>query len=231
MFKPQFLLWPLLPALLVTGCAGDERAGNRAAADSALTNASSDPALNTALRSPIMTDPDLKADANTYAVRPAEHPVEGGVPPVGTGAPAKSPAAAMPAAREMEGGASAPRTLAGVARTGASGACADQLDYGMAWADRLPAAFALYPGANLMEAAGNGRTGCNLRVVRFVVPDGVEAAIGYYYQRAQRAGYTSDHQADGDIHILAGNRRDGAHYRIRATPHHGGGTDIDLVTS
>lgn len=231
MSKPLSILWPLLPALLATGCAKGSGADSRAAADGALTNASSDPALSTALRGPIMTDPDLKTDANAYAVRPAEHPVEGGVPPVGTGAPSKSPAAPLPAARQVQDSAGAPKTLAGVARSGGSTGCAATLDYGLAWADRLPAAFALYPNANLMEAAGNSRTGCNLRAVRFVVPDGIDTVIGYYHQRAQRAGYGSDHQADGDIHILEGNRRDGARYRIRATPHRGGGTDIDLVTS
>jgi hypothetical protein len=109
--------------------------------------------------------------------------------------------------------------------------CAAELDYAMAWAERLPAAFAVYPGSRVTEAAANNRADCRLRVVTFTSGDPAQRLLDWYHNRAVRAGYTSEHQLrDGD-HVLAGtNEVDGGAFFLIVTPTNRG-SDVALITN
>src|SRR3546814_8460356 len=64
----------------------------------------------------------------------------------------------------------------------------------MAWANRMPAEFPVYPKAKLMEAAGADGGGCDLRVVSFVTNQPMQNVIDYYYTKAIRSGFDAEHQ-------------------------------------
>ena len=84
--------------------------------------------------------------------------------------------------------------------------CSKQLVYGMEWAQRLPDGFPVYPGAQLMEAAGAQANGCTLRAVSFVTPVPRQGVMDYYYTLARRAGYDGEHKILGGDHVLGGTR-------------------------
>jgi hypothetical protein len=101
------------------------------------------------------------------------------------------------------------------------------LESDLAWAQRLPAEFPLYPGARVTEAAGNDAAPCRLRAVSFDSADRWDRVIGWYQAQAVRAGYSAGRQTrDGD-QILAGTRGDQAFYLI-ASPR-GDGSEISLI--
>lgn len=204
-----------------------------------------DPALASALQDQIMVDPALGQQANGDAVRPPGQPYSGGVPADGVAANtnpaadgelmrAPAPVAAdanctqCTAAREAV-------TLGGLAerqKDGRTSSCAAQLQYSASWAQRLPADLPLYPAARVTEAAGAQGGQCALRVVSFSAPVAMQGMLDWYYTKAVRAGYTSEHQVDGDQHILGGTRdRDDGAYVLYLTPRADGGTDIDLVAN
>ena len=91
------------------------------------------------------------------------------------------------------------------------GGCDAKLTYGNAWADRLPAAFKVYPRATLREAAGvAGVAGgkCNIRVVNFQTAASIQGVLDYYHTLAIRNGYTSDHRVNGNEHMIGGTKGD-----------------------
>jgi hypothetical protein len=110
--------------------------------------------------------------------------------------------------------------------------CDRNFQYGAAWANRLPAAIPLYPGARVSEAAGNDSSACRLRIVSFTSAAPMQTLIDYYYTAAIRAGYSSEHQEKDGEHILAGVREsdDGAYYLSFAN-RAGGGTTVDLIAN
>jgi len=229
-----------LPLLLLAGCGKAKEGDNLAALDAQLVNNSADPALRGALADQIMVDPQLVGGSNANRVRPAERPANGAVPANG-GAPVGKPAQVaggplMRAPAAVDGGAAGgdqPTTLAALARTqrsGNAGACAAKLQYGAGWADRLPAAFPVYPGAALQEAAGTANGACALTAASFTAPAAFDDVINYYYTQAKRAGYDAEHQLLRGDHVLGGTRRDGSAYLITFAASPGGGTDVDLIT-
>src|SRR3546814_4375011 len=70
----------------------------------------------------------------------------------------------------------------------------------MAWANRMPAEFPVYPKAKLMEAAGADGGGCDLRVVSFVTNQPMQNVIDYYYTKAIRSGFDAEHQLRSEEH-------------------------------
>ncbi|WP_430635338.1 hypothetical protein [Sphingomonas hankookensis] len=82
--------------------------------------------------------------------------------------------------------------------------CAARVGYGAAWANRLPAAFALHPDARLSEAAGTDADGCRMRVVSFTIAQPVDRMVDWYYTRARKGGYSAEHQAEGSSMCWAG---------------------------
>lgn len=211
--------------------------------DDGLTNA--DPAIKGALEDKIMVDPKLTGQANTNAVGPGNKPVDGGVPGVsgGKAATVAEAAAALKAGKLLTApkalpfeencgtdcAAKRPVTIGALARDQQKGSCDAKLTYGNQWADRLPAAFKLYPRATLREAAGIAGGKCNIRVVNFQTAASMQAVLDYYHTMAIRSGYSSDHRVRGDEHILGGTKGDLAYVLFMRRD--GGMTDVDLVAS
>ena len=192
-----------------------------------------------------MVDPKLAGQSNRNAAGPGNRPVDGGVPGIagGKAATAAEAAAALaagkllaaPKALPFEAGCDGceaekrPVTIGALARDQQKGSCDAKLTYGNAWADRLPAAFKLYPRATLREAAGIAGGKCNIRVVNFQTAASIQAVLDYYHTMAIRAGYTSDHRVNGNEHMLGGTKGDLAYVLMMRRD--GAMTDVDLVAS
>jgi hypothetical protein len=234
-----FILFVFLPLALAACSSNSGNDGDESASANGV-----DPALASALQSQIMVDPALGQQSNGDTVRPPGQPYSGGVPADGVAAggavkdgelmhaPAPVTAdkncKACAAAREST-------TLTGLAaRQGdaRTAGCAANLQYSAAWANRLPPDLPLYPPAHVSDAAGAETGQCALRVVSFSSPQPMQTMIDWYYTKAVRAGYTAEHQVDGDQHILGGTRdRDSGAYVLFMTARPDGGTEIDLVAN
>lgn len=114
---------------------------------------------------------------------------------------------------------------AAVARDACSG---DPLVSGRGWADRLPAAFPLYPGSRLVEAGGVER-GCGLRIVRFRTDAARSAVLDWYARRARAAGYSVDREERGEARLIGGTRGDDA-FVVSANVV-GGGSQVELLAN
>ena len=201
-------------------------------------NLTSDPAMNDALEDAILVDPDLTDQANRNAIRGANGAADGSVPP-GTGADGSSAAKAAlggkilsaPKPRQMtsddEGLTLGDKAELQAARS-SKPVCNEELRYDMNYANRMPPEFAVYPKANVQEAAGR----CDLRVVSFATATPIKNIIDYYYTRAKRSGYDAEYLMRGSEHVLGGTRDsdDGA-YVITLNKRSGGGTVVDIVAS
>ena len=198
-----------------------------------------DPAVLAALHDQIMVDPGLTQSSNANAVRPPSRPDSGAIPPDPAAPradpvdPAKlrhAPAAGTCAECTAAQGALTLGALAGRQRDGSARRCAGAVAYSAAWANRLPADLPLYPDARVVEAAGNDRDGCALRVVSFASSAAPAKLVDWYYTRATAAGYSAGHGSDGHQNVVAGTRGADA-YTVYVTPRAGGGGDVDLVTN
>ncbi|WP_242119197.1 hypothetical protein [Sphingomonas lacusdianchii] len=227
---------PLAILLLLGGCGGGGAPDNGVdTLDAQLARANAtDPAVTAALQDQIMVDPTLTAQANGDAVRPPDRPYSAAAPAptiaAGSAAPEESlrSAPAPGACPSCKGGREALTLgeLASVQRSG-NRQCATKVGYSAGWANRLPAAFALHPDARVTEAAGTDADGCRLRVVSFVIAQPVGRMVDWYYTRATKSGYSAEHQADGDQHVLGGTRGNAA-YAVFLSPE-GQGTSVDLI--
>src|SRR3546814_19806186 len=114
-------------------------------------------------------------------------------------------------------------------RRGGQGGCNANLQYGMAWANRMPAEFPVYPKAKLREAAGADGGGCDLRVVSFVTNQPMQNVIDYYYTKAIRSGLDAEQQLMNGEHVLGGVRKkgDGAYF-ITFAQQKGGGPAVAI---
>lgn len=234
---------PLLAfSLLLAACGEKEKDKNLAGLDAELTNNSSDPALHEALEAPIASDPDLAGEANRDAVRPGNKPLNGAVP--ARLSPAEAKAAALklaggklmptPAATRSVTSTKNPVTLAEMAeqreRT-ASNCGSARIEYAAGWASRMPAAFPVYPGGTVNEAAGANNAPCNIRAVSFTTSAPLNEVMDFYYTMARRAGYSVEHLEENGENVLGGARDkdEGAYYiSFRKT---NGGTAVDLIAN
>lgn len=233
-----FLLFAA-PLLMLSGC-GDDAPKRKPVADA-------DPALTGALADQIMVDPDL-ASANPASAGVAIGGGDGALPPENNSPEAV--AAAKREALELVGGtgkmknAPSPRPVAEgespgaiitaaarAAQLGPDGAnCGEMVDYTMAWAARLPAAFPVYPRGAVQESAGVDKDGCALRAVTFTTPVALEDVVNFYYTRAVAAGFSADRIRQGAEDMLGG-AKGGTSYLVSARKLSSGRTQIDLVTS
>lgn len=245
---------PILAALLLlAGCGGGDAPANDqqaelAALDAELTGANvtgniassaGDPALTAALRDQIMVDPALVEQANDDAIRPPTSPATGAVPPDGIATAAQGPGEkdalrpAPPPSGSCPQCAAARRslTLGALAETqgGRTGACAANVAYSAAWANRLPAGVPLYPDARVAEAAGADGQGCRLRIVSFASRAPLQRLLDWYFTKVSAAGYTLGHQADGAEHVLGGRSASGAAFLAVMRARGDGGTEVDLM--
>lgn len=227
---------PFAILLLLGGCGGANAPDNGLdTLDAQLTQANAtDPAVTAALQDQIMVDPTLTSQANGDAVRPPDRPYSAAAPaPTIAGGSAATDEAlqsapAPGACPSCKGGREA-LTLAELAsvQRGGNRQCANKVGYSAGWANRLPAAFALHPDARVTEAAGTDADGCRLRVVSFVIAQPVGQMVDWFYTRATKGGYSAEHQADGEQHVLGGTRGDAA-YAVFLSPE-GRGTSVDLI--
>ena len=235
----------LVLALPLAACSGSADGNSVEALDAELNdgNAQSttaDPALTSALRDQIMVDPDLAGQSNRDAIRPPSQPYAAPVPtakgaPIASDVRVSEATKTAPAARAPCPDCAAQRdamTLGGLAarqRDRRTAACAANVSYSTRWALRLPADLPLYPDAHVVEAAGNADQGCATRIVSFTSRAPVQSVIDWYYTRATNAGYSADHQADGEGHVLAGTRGGDAYALfVRKVS---GGTQMELVVN
>ncbi len=231
----------LATAFLLAGCgsAPDDNADLNTL-DSELTqgnatSAAADPALKSALRDQIMVDPALTQQANADTIRPPSQPVTGGVPPevAAFGAAENDSVRSAPAASGSCPQCAAARqslTLGALAERqgGRAGQCATNVSYSAAWANRLPKSVPLYPGARVAEAAGADRPGCALRVVSFSTGAPMQRLLDWYYTMTTDTGFSAQHSAEGDQHVLAGTKA-GAAFLVTMKSRGDGGTDVDLM--
>ena len=216
-------LTALSAALALAACnSGGE--GNLAALDNQLAGNDADPALTSALEDQIAVDPELAQQSNRNAVRPPERPAQAQYPagqPGGPAAPGATSRTAAASGTEAAAPAAQQAQLAAVARGEGGQACGSgaPFDYNAGWANRMAAAFPLYPGAKLTEAAGNNEGECRVRVITFTTADGYQRLLNWYHTRAVRAGYSSEHQLRAGDHILAGTKEaDGGAFYLIVTP-------------
>ncbi|WP_369025577.1 hypothetical protein [Qipengyuania sp. RANM35] len=227
-----------LAALALVSACGDNATGPK-------EGEAMDPASQQALNDELMTDPDLanrneagaalsgtgndavpEIDKSTRAIEAARTRA---VELVGGTANMKP----APAARQLA--ANAPDTKAMVAAAKAAvtpgGAnCADSVEYGAAWAAKLPATFPVYPRGNTQEAAGTDEGDCALRIVTFLTPVEIDEIFAFYASRATAAGYAVEHVLKGEANILSGTKGKSA-VVVYATRLPSDVTQIDLVTS
>ncbi len=238
----SFCAAAVLMVLPLAACGKGDKDANLAALDAQLTNNMVDPALKSALADQIVVDPKLAGQSNRNAVRSADRPANAALP-VLTGDAARALSEAVKRAGGKLLAAPAPAqggrmestvTLGALAReqaqqTGARD-CGRQLVYGNQWSQRLPEPFTLYPGAQLLEAAGAEKDGCTLRAASFTTPVPKKSVIDYYFTQARRAGFDAEHRIiDGD-NVLGGARKDdGAAYFLLFTDAPGGRTNVDII--
>lgn len=204
-----------------------------------MASSAGDPALTAALRDQIMVDPALVEQANDDAIRPPTTPASGAVPPDGIAVAAQGPAEkdairpAPPPSGRCPQCLAARRslTLGALAEKqgGRTGACAANVGYSAAWANRLPAGVPLYPDARVTEAAGANGHGCRLRIVSFASRAPVQRLLDWYFTKVSAAGYTLGHQADGAEHVLGGKSATGAAFLAVVRAREDGGSDVDLM--
>lgn len=109
--------------------------------------------------------------------------------------------------------------------------CTGKLEDGISWAERLPADMPLYPRASVAEAAGE-TGGCGVRTVNFKTQAPLQEIVDFYYTRAVRSGFSTEHIMEDKEHMLSGTRdRDDGAYMIIARAAAGGGTEVDLIAN
>lgn len=217
--------------------------------DNKLAGKGSDPALNGALDDRILVDPDLTDSANVNTVKNPPAPLDGSLP-ADTGSDGDASIEALNGAKLLRApkptvvdaedcencGAKQARTLGSMAIeqgvTRGKGTCDAKLEYGAAWASRMPAEFPVYPNGRVQEAGGVNGGLCDIRVVSFTTSTGMQAVIDYYYTRAHRSGYSAEHQIRAGEHVLGGTRdTDSGAYFITFNPAPNGGTRVDIVAN
>lgn len=200
---------PILMLLLVAACGRGASADELAARQRELA-AAADPAVTAALEDPVMTDRDLHVADNSRRVRLVSGPAQALYPPA-TRINARVTSA-------LEGLRSRDECETGFAA-------------GFEWAARLPAAFRIFPGASLVEAAGNDKGACRSRMVAFRPAAAPQAVIDWYRARALAGGYTAQFQRRGGDLVLGGVRvADNATYYLVVSPR-AGGSEGSLLTT
>lgn len=241
----------LCAVLVLSACgktAGDEAAV--AALDEKLTGKGSDPAMNAALDDRILVDPDMTDSANVNVVKTADKPLSGALPPdngyegaIASGEELdavkmlRAPKPTVVAAQDCQNcGENRGVTLGALAAeagvTRGKGTCDAKLQYGAAWASRMPFEFPVYPKSRVKEAGGVEGGICDIRVASFTTSAARQDVVDYYYTRAKRSGFTADYELRAGEHILGGTRdNDGGAYAITFTALSGGGTAVEIVAN
>lgn len=244
------LLLGMALALPLAGCGSDN--GNEAAVaelDNNLVGKGADAAANGALNDRILVDPELTDSANVNSVKGSDKPLSGAAP-AGRGYDGDASIEALDSAKLMRApkatvvsaedctncGERRAATLGGLAAdqgvTRGKGTCDAKLQYGAAWANRMPPEFPVYPRGRVKEAGGVDGGICDIRVASFTTSAAMQNVIDYYYTRARKSGYNAEHQIRAGEHVLGGTRdNDGGAYFITFNKAAGGGTAVDIVAN
>lgn len=200
----------VLLAVLLAGACGRGMSDRELAAEARTRAASADPAVTLALEDPLMTDRDLHAADHSRRVRLVTGPAQALYPP-------QTPINA--------------RVTSALRGLRADDPCETGFVSGLKWAARLPASFGIYPGAALVEAAGNDKGRCRARFVGFRSAASSEAVLAWYRARALAGGYSAQAQQRGADSVLGGVRaRDGASYYLLVSPR-SAGSEAALLTT
>jgi hypothetical protein len=206
----------LAAAFALAACGRGQDEGNLAGLDNTLVGNDADPALTSALQDQIAVDPNLVNQSNRNAVRPPDAPPQAPYPPARAAGGARQGAAAGGEQQLAGAGCQAP----------------DKFDYNASWANRLPAAFPLYPGGKIGEAAGNNQGACRSRVVTFTTSDAPQRVLDFYKASSTRSGYSAEQSVRGEDQVLGGtNDRDGGAFYLIVTPLPSGGSDAALIAN
>lgn len=244
------LLLSIAIALPLAGCGGaDSDKAALADLDNKLVGKGSDPEMNAALNDRILVDPDLTDSANVNSIKSAERPLNGATP-ADSGYDGDASIEALDSAKLMRApkpaivgieecdncGEKRAVTLGALAAdqgvTRGKGTCDAKLQYGAAWAQRMPPEFPVYPRGRVKEAGGVDGGICDIRVATFTTSASMQNVIDYYYTRARKSGYSAEHQIRAGEHVLGGTRdNDGGAYFITFNAHPGGGTSVDIVAN
>ena len=244
------LLLGMALALPLAGCGSES--GNEAAVaelDNNLVGKGADAAANGALNDRILVDPELTYSANVNSVKGSDKPLSGAAP-AGRGYDGDASIEALDSAKLMRApkatvvsaedctncGERRAATLGGLAAdqgvTRGKGTCDAKLQYGAAWANRMPPEFPVYPRGRVKEAGGVDGGICDIRVASFTTSAAMQNVIDYYYTRARKSGYNAEHQIRAGEHVLGGTRdNDGGAYFITFNKAAGGGTAVDIVAN
>lgn len=243
-----------LSMLSACGTSEDGKSKELAALDDNLTGKQSDPATRGAIEDQILVDPQLADSANGNAVKAAATVGEGQVPAdVGYDGDiasaeeldaAKIIRAPQPVVLKDEDcatcqsaqgetlGARAAAQAASAQRGRGKGTCEAKMQYGAAWANRMPTEFPVYPKARVQEAAGVENGICDIRAVTFTSSAKLQDVVDWYYTRARRSGYTAEYVIKGGEYMLGGTRdNDEGAYVLTLTERKDGGTRVDLIAS
>jgi hypothetical protein len=206
----NFVRTAALAAALTLGACDQTSDADLAKIDNQITGKDSDPALTSALEDQILVDPALTQQSNRNAVRPPETPTQAQYP-----LPEQRPAQV--------------RKSGGAARTEISGGCGPELQHDAKWARALPAAFAVYPGARLTDAAGSEAPGCTAQVATFITGAPPQRVLDHYRASAAQAGYSAEQQMREGDHILSGSNNAGGTFYLILTPRQDGGSDVAVI--
>jgi len=108
--------------------------------------------------------------------------------------------------------------------------CGKSFALGLGWATRLPAGLELYPGAKVIEAAGNDEGDCHVRIVSYVCDASVKELVDWY-QGASKAGFETEHLHNGREDVVIGTRQpqgDGFHASIAPDA---AGSTVNLIVN
>ena len=204
--------------------------------------AATDPLLARALADPLMSDPDLahRNEANAAVTVRFDHALP---PLVATRELADR---ARDAARvELLAGGSIPdlpnpseddpparltaiETAADmVDAVGGPRACIGQLRSGLRWAADLPDPARIMPHAMVQQAAGVENAGCSLRVVRYLIPVGMEDVLHYHYALAGRAQLEPAYYRDAEGALVGASGTEAL--VVQARPGPAGLSAVDLI--
>lgn len=250
--KYRSFLMPLaclaLP-LSLSACGSDETASETEILDEELQ--ASDPESNLGLDDSIIVDRDLADSSNNNNVQNVSGSASGAIPvDKGSSGDAltlaeirEAPALTAPAPGKFTeeecdscGKDSKGATLGARAEEQSSqrgkGTCDAKLEYGAAWANRMPPEFPVYPRGRVLEAAGIDGGKCDLRVVSFTSNVELKKIVDYYYSLARHTGYSAEYVLRDGEHTLGGVRdNDGGAYVVTLNARPSGGTAVDIVVN
>lgn len=211
------LLVSVLPLILLTsGCGSGEGDENLASLDARLTNSAA-PANDAADSANVVDGPQASAPRN-----PLDGNVTGATgPSIGEVAERQRSQRAFDRLRVATGGGSAREETDG---------CGRRIVYGDEWAKDLPAAFALYPGATLVEAAGVSTDRCHMRIVSFTAEASATTIASHYASSARASGFDAERRpCEGGFIVGGVHPQTGQAYVVLITRAAEGRSSIDIM--